>query len=344
VIKRNKVVCKLGVYEKKTDTMPLIFDLSTFPEGSMRLFEEYDKHPGKVAELAMDEKSTVFDFLIPLFQKMENKQKRLKLAFRNLHTTYEKEKKDKEIKPILNRISAESKKEDPTDAFLYNLQDGVADKKMFVLTMLALQYVFQIEIELKTQDPSLLEIIPRWKIGKVTTVLEVDVDTQEMIQERPYREPVLAKDIPEDVPVDVPGDVPVDVPGDVPGEIPVEMPVDVPGEMPEIPAKPLLEPIRPFELPDPSQEDTVSSLPPKPEKKTRIRKKPTQVPSLGHMGTSLNSVLPSDAANEASDPPPPPKATRVKKEIVLKAEKATTAKASATKASAKASKSKVDAE
>lgn len=34
VIQREKVVTKLGVYEKKSDSMPLIFDISTFPEGS----------------------------------------------------------------------------------------------------------------------------------------------------------------------------------------------------------------------------------------------------------------------------------------------------------------------
>jgi hypothetical protein len=83
VIKNEKVLCKLGVYEKKTETMPLFFDISTFPEGSFCLFEEFEKNPTKLLDFEMIEtdaepgtnavetkRQNVFDFLISLpFQK-----------------------------------------------------------------------------------------------------------------------------------------------------------------------------------------------------------------------------------------------------------------------------------
>jgi len=187
-IRQNKVVCKLGVYEKKTDKMPLIFDLSMFPEGSMCLFDEYSKNPSLLMGLEMSNIQTIFDTLIPLYVKLPDKTKQLKQAYRQLLDLYNKEK-DKEMKPILAAISAASKKED-TD-LLTQLQERLADPKtsgprQFVQIMLALQFVFQIEFQFRTEEPELLEIINRWKIEKPTRTIEVDVYTQERIQERPY--------------------------------------------------------------------------------------------------------------------------------------------------------------
>lgn len=192
-IRQNKVVCKLGVYEKKTDKMPLIFDLSMFPEGSMCLFDEYSQNPSLLMGLEMSTIQTIFDTLIPLYEKLPDKTKQLKQAYRQLLDLYNKDK-DKEMKPILAAISAASKKEDT--GLITSLQEKVADPKtsdprQFVQIMLALQFVFQIEFHLRTEEPELLEIISRWKVPKATRTIEVDVYTQENLQERPYEEKLV---------------------------------------------------------------------------------------------------------------------------------------------------------
>ena len=71
-IKNNKVVKKIGVYEKMDDSSDL-FDLSTFSEGSLCLFDVYEKNPSLILELEdVDTKSMskslssedVFDYLL----------------------------------------------------------------------------------------------------------------------------------------------------------------------------------------------------------------------------------------------------------------------------------------
>lgn len=269
VIKQKKVVCKLGVYEKKTDTMPLIFDLSMFPDGAMCLFEEYDKNPALLMDLEMSDTQTVFDYLIPLYGKIEEKKKRMKLAYRNLHETYKKGDPDKDMKSILLIISAASKEDEPTDAFLQKLQEKITDTRQFVSTMLVLQYVFQMEIVLKTEDPVLLDLIRRWKVGKVTTTLEVDVSTQELLRERPYEEVLSEVEPKEPEPVEPEPMEPA--PKEVVESIEAKEPVSS-----------LLKPMAP--------PDAFEDIPPDtmPVKKTRAKKaKPEEM----RIGTSLNTVL-----------------------------------------------------
>ena len=184
VIQREKVITKLGVYEKKSDSMPLIFDISTFPEGSFCLFEEFEKNPSKLLEFVMKEERTVFDFLFEEFPKIEDKKKTLKAAYKTIYETLMKEenKKDKEIKPILKVISAASKEESPTNAFLYTLKDAVNNEKTFVYTLLALQYVFKIEFRLKTENGFYQEIIGRWLIQDPDSTVDVNVETYEIIE------------------------------------------------------------------------------------------------------------------------------------------------------------------
>ena len=123
VIKNDKVLCKLGVYEKKTDTMPLFFDISTFPEGSFCLFEDYEKNPSKLVEFKMVEPDevaevaeaeditqgntqgksknmNVFDYLMDEFAKIPNKRERLKSAYKSLFSTYETKKTIEKYKKI----------------------------------------------------------------------------------------------------------------------------------------------------------------------------------------------------------------------------------------------------
>ena len=66
-IKNNKVVKKIGVYEKIDDSSD-IFDLSTFSEGSLCLFDVYEKNPSLVLEMEDTEeikvKEDAFDFIL----------------------------------------------------------------------------------------------------------------------------------------------------------------------------------------------------------------------------------------------------------------------------------------
>jgi hypothetical protein len=67
-IKNNKVYKKIGVYET-LDESPDIFDLSTFSEGSLCLFDVYERNPSLILELEevksqKNVQDTVFDYLL----------------------------------------------------------------------------------------------------------------------------------------------------------------------------------------------------------------------------------------------------------------------------------------
>jgi hypothetical protein len=199
VIKNEKVLCKLGVYEKKTETMPLFFDISTFPEGSFCLFEEFEKNPTKLLDFEMIEtdaepgtnavetkRQNVFDFLIDEFAKIPNKKERLKSAYKSLFSTYETKKsveKYKKFKPILKIISEAGKEAEPTDAFIQTLKTNSQDKPVFVMTLLALQRVFLIEFtfitqyEMADEDDEYIKMKEDWPISNATKGLDVDVNT-----------------------------------------------------------------------------------------------------------------------------------------------------------------------
>ncbi len=312
-IRRNKVVCKLGVYEKKTESMPLIFDLSTFPEGSMCLFEEYDKNPSLLVDLEMSNATSVFDYLVTLYEKIPEPMKQLKLAYRNLHERYKREGTDKDMKPILAIISsfASVKKQEITKEkdLIRTLQDRITgpEPRPFVLTLLALQYVLQVEFQFKPQVPDLLDIISRWKVGKVTTVIEVDPYTQEMIQEMPYVEPMESGIQSEEIaqPVTLPVTEPVTLPAYEPVIEPVSQPEPLP-EAPKTAPFSLLRPLGPPELemetPEPKAETKAETKP-----KKAVRKKDTIV----RQGTSLN-----DVGIQATVEPTKPK-IRLKKSVQI---------------------------
>lgn len=200
VIKKDKVLCKLGVYEKKTETMPLFFDLSTFPEGSFCLFEEYEKNPSRLLEFEMTEPDAktktqslqnVFDYLIDEFTKIPNKRERLKSAYKSLFSTYDTKKtveKYKKIKPILKIISDAGKEDEPTDAFIRTLKTNAQDKPVFVMTLLALQRIFFIdftfvaEYEMMDERDEYIKMKEDWPISNATKELEVDVNTFSILE------------------------------------------------------------------------------------------------------------------------------------------------------------------
>jgi len=206
VIHGEMVVCKLGVYEKKTDSMPAFFDLSTFPEGSFCLFEEYETNPTRLMELKMQENEpeiaetkktekakeakNIFDFLIEEFAKIPNKRERLKSAYKSLFVTYESKKtieKYKKMKPILKIILEAGKEAEPTDAFIQTLKTNAQDKPVFVMTLLALERVFFIEFtfvteyEMTDEREEYIKMKEDWPISNATKDLEIDVNTYSIL-------------------------------------------------------------------------------------------------------------------------------------------------------------------
>ena len=207
-IKQNKVVCKLGIYEKKTDTMPMIFDLSTFPEDSLRLLDEYEKNPSRLKELEYtnaNSSNTIFDYLInTLFPKIQDKKKKMGDTYKLVYTLYMKNKQDKEMVPILKVLSA-ARKTDPDDSFLQTLKElstgerKTVDKRMFCLTLIALEPFFSVKFNViyvpdddKANNFVGYTTFEEWKRLKERWVydfnpdkiIDVSVDTHEMLGER----------------------------------------------------------------------------------------------------------------------------------------------------------------
>jgi len=192
VIQQDKVICKLGVYEKKTDTMPMFFDLSSFPEDSLRLFEEYEIVPTRLLDFKMKEEmassNNIFDYLIrELFPRLQDKKKRLNETYSLLHKIYTKDDQDKDMRPILKLISA-TRKTEPTESFLETLKQQATDKNKFALTLLALQPFFNVKFQFKNDTEHFEnvqkyeEMARRWAFDAPTT-LNVNIDTYEWIQD-----------------------------------------------------------------------------------------------------------------------------------------------------------------
>lgn len=186
-IQQEKVMTKLGVYEKKTDTMPIFFDLSTFPEGSFCLFEEFEKNPSRLIDLEISEGAenlNIFDYLIhEVYPKIDNPKERLKNAYRSLYglyTTVKKtnEKEAKQIAPIIKIIKEATEK----DKFLYTLKENAKEKKTFVLTLLALQHVFLVKFEFITDSDLYQEILELWPIKDINETVYVDVNSYEKVE------------------------------------------------------------------------------------------------------------------------------------------------------------------
>jgi len=219
VIKEDKVLCKLGIYEKKTETMPLFFDISTFPEGSFCLFEEYEKNPSKLVDFEIVDVDVeleaaavvktadldlrnVFDVLIEEFEKIPNKRERIKSAYKSLFSTYETKKsieKYKKMKPILKTISDAGKEEEPTDAFIRTLKTNAQDKPVFVMTLLALERIFFIDFtfvtEMADERDEYIKMKEDWPVSNATKDLEIDVNTYAVLD--PNFIPKNANDVQE---------------------------------------------------------------------------------------------------------------------------------------------------
>jgi len=299
VIQQEKVICKLGVYEKKTDTMPLFFDLSTFPEDSLRLFEEYEIVPTRLLDFKMNETETmtssnnVFDYLIrELFPKLQDKKKKLNETYSVLHKIYTKDDQDKDMRPILKLISLTRKMEPPV-LFLESLKEKATDKTKFALTLLALQPFFNVKFQFKNETEPFEnvqkyeEMARRWAFD-APTILKVNIDTYELIEDNGLS--VIPEETSKMNSVDNPDpDEPEfkSEPYEPALEL-VEEPVSEPkvepiGELEEYNPEPSDEPIETVTRPPPVRKGKTQTMKSKKESKVS---KPSEV-----RGTSLDEVI-----------------------------------------------------
>jgi len=125
-IKNNKVVKKIGVYEKIEDDSDM-FDLSTFSEGSLCLFDVYEKNPGLILELEDTDtkpnslREDVFDFILTKIND-EEPEKRVELT-------------KKSYKEILLLLTARKKEDSENNKIITNLlnliKKTIGDKKYY---------------------------------------------------------------------------------------------------------------------------------------------------------------------------------------------------------------------
>ena len=125
-IKNNKVVKKIGVYEKIEDSSDM-FDLSTFSEGSLCLFDVYEKNPSLILELEDTDtqknslKEDVFDFILTKIND-EDPDKKVELT-------------KKSYKEILVLLTAKKKEDSENNKIITNLlnliKKTIGDKKYY---------------------------------------------------------------------------------------------------------------------------------------------------------------------------------------------------------------------
>jgi hypothetical protein len=180
--------------------MPLFFDLSTFPEDSLRLFDEYEKNPSRLKEFEHTESNNIFDYLIELFPKIKDKKKKMLETYKLVYDLYKKDDQDKDMLPILKVLSA-TRKIDPTEAFLQTLQKQATDKNKFCLTLIALEPFFSVNFHVKYirneekqntnnfmdyhAHQEWTRLKQRWKYDfKADKIIDVSIDTYEMLGER----------------------------------------------------------------------------------------------------------------------------------------------------------------
>ncbi len=315
VIQQERVICKLGVYEKKTETMPMFFDLSTFPEGSMLLFEEYEMNPSKLLDFAMKEptntlSNNIFDYLIrELFPKVQDKKKKLNDTYGAMYPIYKKVEKSlsewgndnadtkarmkKELdgmKTILKLISA-ARKVDPTEEFLLNLKEKATDPTKLALSLVTLQPFFDVTFEIVSNDqPADVETQRRWSLdsSKKNPVLKVDAETHTLLSEETAMSVISEETMENSIRVKEPDVLPEEYNPEP--EVEEQEVIEPEAEEPEV-----IEP----ESEEPEEELEVTE-PVMPTRPTPVRRgqtpklgvtKKTKAPKSEIRGTSMNAVF-----------------------------------------------------
>jgi hypothetical protein len=159
----------------------------------------------------VSETVNIFDYLMELFPKIQDKKRRLNDTYNILYPIYKKIEKemmasdgsnDKEflntqmlmkkeverMKSILKLISA-TKKGEPTESFLQTLKERAVDKYTLVLTLIALQPFFKVTFKIINQTENFTnfhiheETQRRWDTKNGNTILKVDIESHAFLGE-----------------------------------------------------------------------------------------------------------------------------------------------------------------
>jgi len=201
-IKNNKVVKKIGVYET-LDESPDVFDLSTFREGSLCLFDVYERNPSLILELeeatsTPETKDTedVFDYLLTKINDDEPDKKiaLTKNSYKGILlvlTTKKKVQEDENSRIITNLLNLIKKSITTKKYFNETTQESIKkyakelNKKILSLIVsepfLKIRFIF-------TQDDMVYDDseFREWSIKTdITEYVIVSVDTFEVLDTYP---------------------------------------------------------------------------------------------------------------------------------------------------------------
>ena len=161
-IKNDKVVAKLGVYEKNT-TQDEIFDLSKFEEGSFLLFDYYYNEPTSMVEFEMkDEMIHIFDYLKNFIKTSNNATAEIMKQNKLISKLLIDLKVDPEYKAILKTFKINR----PYDNdFLDSLKNIPMNMLVFVLCIL--EHIFKIKFIFTDEDGDKYEAEERTMVPEV---------------------------------------------------------------------------------------------------------------------------------------------------------------------------------
>ena len=199
-IKNNKVSKKIGVYET-LDESPDIFDLSTFSEGSLCLFDVYERNPSLILELEevksqKNVQDTVFDYLLTKINDDEPDKKTAltKNSYKGILMILNEKKKvqeDENSRIITNLLNIIKKSISTKKYFNETTQDAIKkyakdlNKKILSLIVsepfLKVRFIFTKDDEVY-DDSEFRE----WSIKTdITEYVIVSVDTFEVLETYP---------------------------------------------------------------------------------------------------------------------------------------------------------------
>ena len=198
-IKNNKVVAKIGVYETLDETEDIL-DLSTFGEGTLCLFDVYERNPSLILELEEvkeeTNKDTVFDYLLTKINDDEPDKKTTltKNSYKGILlvlTAKKKVQEDENSRIITNLLNIIKKSISTKKYFNETTQEAIKkyakDLNKKVLSLIVSEPFLKIRFIFTKDDEAYDDSEFReWSIKtEITEYVIVSVDTFEVIETYP---------------------------------------------------------------------------------------------------------------------------------------------------------------
>jgi len=200
-IKNNKVVKKIGVYELLDDKSQDVFDLSTFSEGSLCLFDVYERNPSLILELEevkeeSKDKDTVFDYLLTKINDDEPDKKiaLTKNSYKGILLVLTQKKKvqeDENSRIITNLLNLIKKSIETKKYFNETTQEAIKkyakDLNKKILSLIVSEPFLKVRFIFTKDDEAYDDSEFReWSIKtEITEYVIVSVDTFEVVETYP---------------------------------------------------------------------------------------------------------------------------------------------------------------